>query len=87
MAFQFVVLKINKNMKKMLCLFCLTLFILQSCSSGSGDGSSSSSQLVGKWEIYQVGSFSPGTVITDSTPLVNFQFACPTYKDYFQFGS
>lgn len=60
--------------------------MLQSCSSGSSDNASST-QLVGKWEVYQVGSFPPGTVINGSEPLVNFQFACPTIKDYCQFGS
>jgi hypothetical protein len=75
-------------MKKILCLFSLSILLLQSCSSGgSSDGNVSSSQLVGKWEIYQVGSFPPSTVITNSTPLGNFQFACPTYKDYCLFGS
>ena len=75
-------------MKKIIYLLSITFLILQSCSSGgSSDGNASSSQLVGKWEIYQVGEFPPGTVITNSTPLVNFQFACPTYKDYNQFGS
>ena len=62
--------------------------MLQACSSGeSSDSNESSAQLVGKWEAFQVGEFPPGTVITNSTPLVPFQFACPTYKDYWQFGS
>lgn len=74
-------------MKRIFYLLSLSILLLQSCSSGSGDGITSSSQLVGKWEAYQVGSFPPGTVITNSTPLTNFQFACPTYKDYYQFGS
>ena len=76
-------------MKKLIYLFSLAFLILQSCSSGSTDNtvSSSSSQLVGKWEAYQVGSFPPGTVINSSTPLINYQFACPTLKDYYQFGS
>ena len=77
----------NSQMKNILYLFSLSILLLQSCSSESSDSNTSSSQLVGKWEIYQVGSFPPGTVITNSTPLVNFQFACPTYKDYWQFGS
>ena len=61
--------------------------MLQACSSSSSDNNASSSLLVGKWEVFQVGSFPPGTVITNSTPLVDFLYACPTYKDYWQFGS
>ena len=74
-------------MKKILLLLSFTTILLQSCSSSDSDSNTSSSQLVGKWEVFQVGEFPPGTVITNSTPLVNFQFACPTYKDYWQFGS
>jgi hypothetical protein len=74
-------------MKKLLYLLSITLLILQSCSSDSSDNSSSTSQLVGKWEILQVGQFPLGTIINSSTPLVNFPFECPTYKDYFQFGN
>lgn len=78
-------------MKKIFYLLSFTFLLLQACSSsGSSDGSSSSStsgSLVGKWEVFQGGEFPLGTVITDSTPLVNFQFACPTLKDYWQFGS
>lgn len=75
-------------MKKIIFLLSITFLILQSCSSGgSSDSNAASSLLVGKWEVYQVGSFPPGTVITNSTPLVNFQFDCTTYKDYCQFGS
>ncbi len=62
--------------------------MLQSCSSGgSSDSNESSSQLVGKWEVFQVGSFPPGTVITNSTQLGSYQFECLTKKDYYQFGS
>jgi hypothetical protein len=74
-------------MKKIIYLLGISLLLLQSCSSESNDSNASSSQLVGKWEVFQFGEFPPGTVITNSTPLVNFQFACPTYKDYYQFGS
>jgi hypothetical protein len=74
-------------MKKLIYLLSISFLMLQACSSSSNDNNASSSQLVGKWEVFQVGSFPPGTVITNSTPLVNFQFACPTYKDYNQFGS
>jgi hypothetical protein len=75
-------------MKKIFYLFSITFLILQSCTSESNDNNDSSSpQLVGKWEVFQVGTFPPGTVITNSTPLVNFQFACQTSKDYWQFGS
>ena len=75
-------------MKRFFYLLSITFLMLQACSSeGSSDSNTSSSQLVGKWEVFQVGEFPPGTVITNSTPLVNFQFACPIYKDYWQFGS
>ena len=74
-------------MKKITFLLSFTFLLLQSCSSSDGSSSSGSQSLVGKWEINQVGSFTPGTVITNSTPLVNFQFECPSYKDYCQFGS
>jgi hypothetical protein len=74
-------------MKKLLYLLSISFLMLQACSSSSNDNNASSSQLVGKWEVFQVGEFPPGTVITNSTPLVNFQFACPIYKDYYQFGS
>jgi hypothetical protein len=74
-------------MKKIFYLFSITFIILQSCSSDSSDTNASSSQLVGKWEVFQVASYPPGTVITDSTPLINYQFDCPTLKDYCQFGS
>jgi hypothetical protein len=76
-------------MKKIIYLLSINFIMLQSCSSGGSSDStvSTSSQLVGKWEAYQVGSFPPGTVINSSTPLINYQFACPTIKDYYQFGS
>ncbi|WP_353083527.1 lipocalin family protein [Flavobacterium sp.] len=77
-------------MKKIFYLLSFTFLLLQACSSsGSSDGSSSSTSgsLVGKWELFQVASFPPGTIITDSTPLINYQFDCPTLKDYCQFGS
>lgn len=61
--------------------------MLQSCSSDSSDSEASSSQLVGKWEVFQVGEFPSGTIINASTPLMNFQFECSTKKDYYQFGS
>jgi hypothetical protein len=83
--------KFNLSMKKIVYIFSVALLMLQACSTGgSSDGSSSTStsgSLVGKWEVFQGGEFPLGTVITDSTPLVNFQFACPTLKDYWQFGS
>lgn len=61
--------------------------MLQSYSSDSSDTDLSSSQLVGKWEVFQVGEFPPGTSINSSTPLMNFQFECSSKKDYYQFGS
>lgn len=78
-------------MKKIVYIFSVALLMLQACSTGgSSDGSSSTStsgSLVGKWELFQVASYPPGTIITDSTPLINYQFDCPTRKDYCQFGS
>lgn len=74
-------------MKKYFYLLSITFLILQSCSSDNSDGNASTPQLVGKWEVFQVASYPPGTVITDSTPLNNYQFDCPTLKDYCQFGS
>ena len=75
-------------MKKIIYLLSITFLILQSCSSGeNSDSNTSSSELVGKWEVFQVASFPPGTVITNSTLLVNYLFECPTKKDYYQFGS
>ena len=74
-------------MKKIIYLLGISFFLLQSCSSSSSDGNASSFQLVGKWEIYQVGSYPAGTIINSSSQLVNFQFACASLKDYVQFGS
>ena len=76
-------------MKKIIYLLSISFLLLQSCSSSSSDSDSSSSQLVGKWEAYKVGSFPPGTEITNSTTLVDYQFECqtPTFRDYWQFGS
>jgi hypothetical protein len=74
-------------MKKLIYLLSIAFLILQSCSSDNSDGNASTPQLVGKWEVFQVASYPPGTVITDSTPLINYQFDCPTLKDYCQFGS
>jgi hypothetical protein len=74
-------------MKKKFYLFSITFLILQSCSSDSSDNNVSSSQLIGKWEVFQVGEFPPGTSINSSTPLMNFQFECSSKKDYYQFGS
>ena len=78
-------------MKKIFYLLSFTFLLLQACSSsGSSDGSSSSltsGSLVGKWEFFQVASYPPGTIITVSTPFINYQFDCPTLKDYCQFGS
>jgi hypothetical protein len=83
--------KFNLSMKKIVYIFSVALLMLQACSTGgSSDGTSSTStsgSFVGKWESYQVGTFAPGTIITDSTPLMNQQFDCPTLKDYCQFGS
>jgi hypothetical protein len=74
-------------MKFFLYLLSVTFLIIQSCSSDNSDGNSSTPQLVGKWEVFQVGEFPPGTSINSSTPLMNFQFECSTKKDYYQFGS
>jgi hypothetical protein len=74
-------------MKKIFYLLSITFLILQSCSSDSSDSNVSSSQLVGKWEGFQVASFPPGTIINASTPLMNVQFECSSKKDYYQFGS
>jgi hypothetical protein len=74
-------------MKRLFYLFSITFLILQSCSSDSSDGNASSTQLVGKWEGFQVASFPPGTIIDASSPLMNVQFECSTKKSYYQFGS
>lgn len=74
-------------MKRYFYLLSITFLILQSCSSDNSDGNASTPQLVGKWEVFQVGEFPPGTSINSSTPLMNFQFECSTKKDYYQFGS
>ncbi len=74
-------------MKKILFNLCVLLVILQSCSSDNPENSSSENVLVGKWEVSKVGSFAPGTIITESTPLMNFPFACASLKDYCQFGN
>lgn len=74
-------------MKRFFYLLSISFLILQSCSSDNSDGNASTPQLVGKWEVFQVATYPPGTVITDSTPLINYQFDCPTLKDYCQFGS
>jgi hypothetical protein len=74
-------------MKRYFYLLSITFLILQSCSSDNSDGNASTPQLVGKWEVFQVGEFPPGTSINSSTPLMNFQFECSIKKDYYQFGS
>ena len=76
-------------MKKLISLFSISFLMLQACSSSSNDNNASSSQLVGKWEAYQVGSFPPGTEITNLTTLGDYLFECqtPTFRDYWQFGS
>ena len=75
-------------MKKVIFLASILLLTLSSCSSGDSSGSTSSdSQLVGKWEVYQVRTFPAGTVITGNEQLYDFAFACSTQKDYAQFGS
>jgi hypothetical protein len=75
-------------MKKLIYLLSISFLMLQACSSGDGTNSNtSSSQLVGKWEVFQVAIYPAGTVITGNEPLSNFNFACPTLKGYVQFGS
>ena len=74
-------------MKKVIYLVSILFLTLSSCSSGGSDSTSTDAQLVGKWEIFQGGMYPAGTVITGNEPLTNFPFACPTLKDYVQFGS
>ena len=74
-------------MKKAIFLLSILFLTFSSCSSGGSDGSSSDSQLVGKWEVFQGAVYPAGTVITGNEPLTNFNFACPTLKNYVQFGS
>lgn len=74
-------------MKKVIYLVSILFLTLSSCSSSDGDGQSTNTQLVGKWEVFQVKSFPAGTVITGNEPLMPFNFACSTLKDYVLFGS
>lgn len=74
-------------MKKAMFLVTILFLILSSCSSGGSDSTSTDAQLVGKWEVFQGAVYPAGTVITGNEPLTNFNFACPTQKDYAQFGS
>ena len=74
-------------MKKVIYLISILFLTLSACSSGGSDGTSTDSQLVGKWEVFQGAIYPAGTVITGNEPLTNFNFACPTLKDYVQFGS
>jgi hypothetical protein len=75
-------------MNKLIYLVSIVFLMLQACSSSNSNSNNtaSSTQLVGKWEVFQVGTVPPGTVITGSESLTNFQFACSTYKDYYLFG-
>jgi hypothetical protein len=69
-------------------LLCVLLFgCSKKDSTPSSGNNASSALLVAKWEPYQLRSFPPGTVINGSEPLLNYQFECPTIKDYCQFGS
>ena len=77
-------------MKKLIYLLGITLTLLQSCSSGdSSDSIPSNSQLVGKWEAFQIGVFPKGTVITGNETLkdVSEINPCKQFKDYFVFGN
>ena len=74
-------------MKKVIYLVSILFLTLSACSSGGSDSTSTDSQLVGKWEVFQVKTFPAGTVITGNEQLYDFAFACPTLKDYVQFGS
>lgn len=66
-------------------ILCLMLF---SCSSDNNSNSTpEDTLLVGKWEVFQGKTFPAGTIITGNEQLNNFNFACPTQKDYVQFGS
>ncbi len=74
-------------MKKLIYLLSVTFLILQSCSSGDSSSSNvDNSQLVGKWEVFQVGMYPKGTVITGNETLNNYNFPCPKFKNYIQFG-
>jgi hypothetical protein len=74
--------------KKIIYLLSVTLLLLQSCSSeDSSDSISSNSQLVGKWEPFQVGMYPKGTVITGNEILINYNSPCSNSKGYIQFGS
>jgi hypothetical protein len=69
-------------------LICVLLFgCSKDDSSTSSSNNTSSALLIAKWELFQVRSFPAGTVINGSEPLLNYQFECPTFKDYCQFGS
>lgn len=75
-------------MKKIFYLLSISLILLQSCSSGDSSNSiTSNSQLVGKWEVFQAGMYPKGTVITGNETLNNYNFPCPKFKNYIQFGS
>lgn len=74
-------------MKKVIYFVSILFLTLSSCSSGDNESTTTDAQLVGKWEVFQVKSFPAGTVITGNEPLMPFNFACPTLKDYVQFGS
>ena len=80
-------------MKKVVYLISITFFILQACSSNDSSSSTvindnlTNTLLVGKWEIFQGSVYPAGTVVKGNEPLTNFNFACPLYKDYIQFGS
>jgi hypothetical protein len=77
-------------MKKITQLIVITFLIFQSCSSGDDktDGSiQNSSKVTGKWEYFQIGVFSPKTIITGNESLSNYQQSCSNKKDYIEFLS
>lgn len=74
-------------MKKSIYFLVFIALFLHACSSDEDNNSNNSAGHVGKWEMDKVNIFPIGTVITGDETLYDFNFQCPTNKDYIRLGS
>jgi|GEM_PF-6960069 len=72
-------------MKKLLFIFGLST-ILFSCSNEDNDENNQENQLIGKWEYYEINTFTPGTDLSGDLQLIEYPQRCDSQKDYMVFG-